>query len=318
MTRGSRSLRGSSVARHLLIAFAVEITVISALLSYYADLPPAIGVLWAAAIMVCVRLVAALASFAIAWWLRSETTAARSLDAARTVSMILRELFAVLRLFFVFHPLEPWLDQPEPADIVPDQPLVLLVHGFFSNAGFWWSLKRWLRRNGIVNIHTINLEPAFGDIDDYAEQLHVRIEQIAARGNRRRIVLVAHSMGGLVCRAYLRRHGDRRLAGVVTLGSPHHGTVLAWLLFGPNLRQMRPNSTWLRVLNTGEANARSAPITVIYSLHDNIVAPQQNGSLEGARNIALPGIGHLDMAYSPVIKQLLVEAINQLAETGLD
>jgi pimeloyl-ACP methyl ester carboxylesterase len=40
-------------------------------------------------------------------------------------------------------------------------------------------------------------------------------------------------MGGLVARAYLARHGAGRVAKLVTMGSPHHGTSLARL--GPCL-----------------------------------------------------------------------------------
>ena len=69
-------------------------------------------------------------------------------------------------------------------------------------------------------------------------------------------MIVAHSMGGLVARAYLRRHGGAQVARVITLGTPHHGTALANLAPGSNARQMsrpggQPNA-WLAQLAASE------------------------------------------------------------------
>ena len=47
-------------------------------------------------------------------------------------------------------------------------------------------------------------------------------------GPDRKILLMAHSRGGLVCRAYMNRYGDGnegdRVLGLVTLATPHHGS----------------------------------------------------------------------------------------------
>ena len=45
------------------------------------------------------------------------------------------------------------------------------------------------------------------------------------------MVLIGHSMGGLVARACMRRYGAKGVAKLIALGSPHHGTRLA--RFGP-------------------------------------------------------------------------------------
>src|SRR3974377_610620 len=65
---------------------------------------------------------------------------------------------------------------------------------------------RCLRPNGFARA-TINLEPVRGDIDNFAERLHARIEALCAETGTDRVALIAHSMGGLVARAYLRRQG---------------------------------------------------------------------------------------------------------------
>jgi hypothetical protein len=48
----------------------------------------------------------------------------------------------------------------------------------------------------------------------------------------------------------------------------------------------------------------------IYSHHDNYVFPQETSSrLEGATNLAIGGVSHLAMAFSPVVLGKLLEVL---------
>lgn len=166
---------------------------------------------------------------------------------------------------------------------------VLLVHGVLVNDGVWLAVRRDLARRGIGPVYTINYGPPLADIEHFAGQLKTRIDAICAATGATRVALVGHSMGGLVSRAYLRRFGAERVARLTTIGTPHHGSVLAWTFFGACLVQMRPGNRWLTGINS---EATSVPVVSIWSRHDSMVAPQANAELAGARNIALIGIGH--------------------------
>ena len=254
----------------------------------------AVGV--AVVILLLARILLALLSFLLAWWfgIRHQP---RSLPVHESLALITREIIAFFRLFFVYHPFEPLLNRHEPST-GPDNasgPAVLLVHGFFANAGCWCQFKSALESQTIRALYSLNLDPLFADIDDYAEQLAQRVRQVCAHSGRRKVVLVGHSMGGLVCRAYARKHGVEAIQQIITLGSPHHGTVLAYLLAGTNLKQMRPGSAWLNELN---AKTLDVPQVTFFSLHDNIIAPQNSSRLPGAQEIVLTGIGHLSMVFS--------------------
>jgi pimeloyl-ACP methyl ester carboxylesterase len=123
------------------------------------------------------------------------------------------------------------------------------------------------------------------------------------------VILVGHSMGGLVLRAYLRRCGGSKVARIVTLGSPHQGTRLARLGLGRNAQQMRIGSPWLAALGLPGA-VPAARLGSIFSFHDNYVFPQQACStLEGAANVAIGGVSHLGMAFSPLMLGKLLEAL---------
>ena len=185
------------------------------------------------------------------------------------------------------------------ADGVP--PPVLLIHGYVNNAGALWRLWRTLCHKGF-GVHTLNLEPVYADIDCYPPLIEARIAAICASTGASEVTLVCHSMGGLAARAYLRdcalqRHAPR-VARLITLGSPHHGTQLARIEHSPNGRQMRPHSDWLAALAAHERGAWACPLVSIYSLDDNIVVPAPSACLAGARNIELTGIGHISLPLS--------------------
>lgn len=190
---------------------------------------------------------------------------------------------------------------------------VLLIHGYGCNSGFWWPLRRRLIAARISH-HAVDLEPVLGDIDGYGERISAALDAIRLATGQERVVIVAHSMGGLVARAWLRRHGPARVARLITLGTPHHGTLLAHFGVGTNSRQMRggaadgaAGSLWLAELQSTE-NLGSLPVVSIYSLHDNIIAPATSSHLPGARNVALNGIGHVALGSDPtVIAHLLAE-----------
>ncbi|WFR81558.1 alpha/beta fold hydrolase [Janthinobacterium rivuli] len=198
------------------------------------------------------------------------------------------------------------------ADSIPGQGLpVLLVHGYVCNGGYWTKLSGQLARAGIVH-KAIDLEPINGDIEAFVPQVEQAITELCTRTGSDRVILVAHSMGGLVARAWLRRHGAARVARIITIGTPHHGTALANLAAGTNARQMSridgAPSGWLAQLAASETAETRALITSIYSHHDNIVAPQASAQLPGARNLAFGGIGHVALASDArVLRQLLEE-----------
>ena len=163
---------------------------------------------------------------------------------------------------------------------------MVLVHGYLCNAGGWAWFARYLAARGHA-VHAVTLEPLFARIEDYAALLARVVSEAAGEGGR--VVLVGHSMGGLVCRAYARRVGGPAIARIVTLGTPHHGSALAPLGHGADALDMRPKGEWLRGLGASEEGGLAVPITSIYSCHDNFVAPQESSVLAGARNVPVAG-----------------------------
>jgi hypothetical protein len=246
------------------------------------------------------------------WIHRSPRTPAERIGILGGLRLVAGEWRALLAANLVHLPWEglalPPDPRPAPTPCVP----VILLHGYLANRGYLRPLVRALRARGIGPIFAPTASGVFHPIEDYARELHHHVERIVAATGQPRVVLVGHSMGGLVARAYVARHGAGRIARIVTLGTPHHGSWLAWLGRGENAREMRPGSAFLADLERGEAGA--SPVAAsIYSPHDNMVMPQASSRVEGARNIAIPGVGHVAMLRSP---RLLEALLAELGEAG--
>ncbi|MFT5590093.1 MAG: triacylglycerol lipase [Bradyrhizobium sp.] len=198
----------------------------------------------------------------------------------------------------------------------PDGLPVLLIHGYGCNSGYWRTMSKRLSASNISH-RGVDLEPMLASIDSYVPALAQAIEELARESHCEKVILVAHSMGGLISRAYLRDHGSHCVAAVITLGTPHHGTAMARHGIGINSRQMgcdnNTPSDWLQQLNSTETEQSRALFISIYSHHDNIVSPQLSAHLDDAINIALSGIGHVTLGMNRDVQQCVIAQIRRVA-----
>lgn len=215
----------------------------------------------------------------------------------------------VLTAWRVFGWWQPFRAQTEP-DITgaSGRRGVVLVHGYFCNRGLWTPWLRLMRTRGL-NCKAITLAPSFGDIDDMTSRLDAAIEALRLHTGHPPWV-VAHSMGGLVLRAWMARSpdADRRVHRLVTIATPHQGTWMARFARGANGRQMRVGAPWLAELAQQETPARRARFVCFHGDADAIVFPEHHARLAGADNRRVPGVGHVGMVYRPeVMGWLLAE-----------
>jgi triacylglycerol esterase/lipase EstA (alpha/beta hydrolase family) len=221
---------------------------------------------------------------------------------------LLVEVFWFAVVYLVLQPFPRLWLPAESGQRTGERAPVLLIPGFMCNAGLWAGFARALRRRGHA-VFTHTPEPVFGPIDAYAGALAERVAALSAAAGGRRVALVGHSMGGLIARAYLRRYGGDRIACLVTLGSPHHGSALAPFGYGENAREMRRTAAWLGGLAAFDEGRLPVPTTSLFSYHDNFVAPQISSELAGATNVPLAGMGHMTLVFSPRVVARVDEAL---------
>jgi pimeloyl-ACP methyl ester carboxylesterase len=175
---------------------------------------------------------------------------------------------------------------------------VVFIHGYLCNRGLW---NPWMRR--LLKLDrafvAVSLEPVFTSLDDYVPQVESAVRRMEAATGLAPVI-VAHSMGGLVARAWLRsraKHkrsdGTAEAARVITIGTPHRGTWLARLARPVNARQMRVGSRWIRTLTEREPPTLQGVITSWWSECDQIVYPPPTAVFPGSEAKQLRGVGHI-------------------------
>jgi hypothetical protein len=100
---------------------------------------------------------------------------------------------------------------------------------------------------------------------------------------------------------------------LVTLGTPHSGSVLAHVLPTPLVRQLRPGSPVLQELDAPAPGCRT-PVTAIYSDLDQVVLPTASGRCDhpdlSTRNVLVRGVGHMSL---PIHRSVVDEVAATLA-----
>jgi len=98
------------------------------------------------------------------------------------------------------------------------------------------------------SVATVTLESVFADIRLICRTDRIGVLLSCVRRQARSGDLDRHSMGGLACLAYLRRYGDDYVGGLITLGTPHQGSVLAGFGLGAQCPADGATQHWLKEL----------------------------------------------------------------------
>ena len=247
--------------------------------------PPVLIPFLALALVIALRFVLVAASFALAYRYRGHRPADLSLRLRGRLRLFWLECFAFTALFTFLQPLERRLMRQVPRGVPRQAALItLLVPGIYCNAAVWWSARRHLIACGLPDVMAVNLEPTLASMEDLAAQLHRQIEDACRLTGAQRVVLVGHSMGGVIARACLRRMGNSdRVAKLITVGSPHHGSELArWAAVWASTGCGPDIPGWSKLNETGRNRSR-VPIVSLFSWHDNLVAPQSSADTAQAR-----------------------------------
>ncbi|WP_104525397.1 esterase/lipase family protein [Blastococcus atacamensis] len=191
---------------------------------------------------------------------------------------------------------------------------VLLVHGLVDNRSVFAVMRRNLRRRGFAHVCSWNYSPFLTDVAQAAIDLGRQIDLVCEQTGHDRVHVVGHSLGGLIARYHVQRQGgDRHVDSLVTLGTPHQGSLLAHVLPTPLVRQLRPGSPVLRELEEPAPGVRTQ-ITAVYSDLDQMVLPTRSGRCDhpdlDARNLLFRGVGHMSL---PIHRGVLDEVAATLA-----
>jgi triacylglycerol lipase len=197
---------------------------------------------------------------------------------------------------------------------------ILLVHGMIDNRAIFTVLKRGLRKRGFGRVVTINYSPVTNDIRQAARDLAAEVEALVAQTGYERIHVVGHSLGGLIARYYVQRlGGDERVHTLVTLGSPHAGTLTARLLPVQLCRQLRPGSDLYAELAEPADRCRTR-FVAYWSDLDQMILPHGNARLDHpdlyVRNVRVHGVGHMSLPLDGQVVHEISAVFSQLDWDG--
>lgn len=197
---------------------------------------------------------------------------------------------------------------------------ILLVHGMVDNRSVFALLRRGLRRRGFGRVRSINYSPWTTDVRVAAANLAEEVEALVAETGYERIHVVGHSLGGLIATYYVTRlGGDARVHTLVTLGTPHAGTVNAYALSTNLCCQLRPGSALMRELREPVPNCQTR-FVAYWSDLDQMIFPQRNARLLhpdlSARNVKMHAIGHMSLPISGDVVHGISTTLAQLDADG--
>lgn len=189
------------------------------------------------------------------------------------------------------------------------QHLVVFVHGYFASSGVFEPLARHLMLEGHAprQVH-FNYTPT-GNIAGHAKRLVDTVERVGHGGP---VIVVAHSLGGLITRWYAQVLGGR-LDALVSIGTPHRGTPRAegWPM--ELSRELAPESPALRVLAATRGRLESSSVTSVVAENDLLVGGE-SAALDGSRVVRVPGTGHHGVLYHPHTWETVVDAIREVSD----
>lgn len=182
---------------------------------------------------------------------------------------------------------------------------VVLVHGLFDNSSVMKPLRLALETQGFRTFAP-DLLPCDGSasIATLAKELRQFVQQHLAEDDA--FSIVAFSMGGLISRYYLQcLNGISRTQTLITLGTPHNGSALAFFRSGEGFRDLRQGSLLLRTLKETEDSLRPLYPLSIYTPFDLMIVPYTSSIWRVAKNVSISVPIHCSLLSSPKVHRVI-------------
>jgi len=181
---------------------------------------------------------------------------------------------------------------------------ILFVHGWNSSGSTWNTMIGRFQADGwtAAELNNWSYNTAQSNVTT-AGQVNTKVDQIRAATGAAKVDIVSHSMGGLSTRYYLKNLGGQpEVDEWVSLGGPNHGTTTANLCFwNTSCFEMRPNSTFLNALNSGDETPGVVNYGTWWSPCDEIINPDSSVPLSGATNTQTACMTHSDLHQNATV-----------------
>ncbi|MFL5897144.1 MAG: lipase family alpha/beta hydrolase [Solirubrobacterales bacterium] len=180
-----------------------------------------------------------------------------------------------------------------PASSLAQDP-ILFVHGYVESASLWNTMIGRFEKDGYakssLSAYSYNTSQS-NKVD--AEEVKSHVESLLKSTGATKVDIVAHSMGSLNSRWYIKfLGGESKVDDWVSLGGPNHGTETANFCASTSCVEMRVGSTFLGELNAGDETPGTVNYGTWWSPCDEIINPDSSVALTGATNHKTACISH--------------------------
>lgn len=209
------------------------------------------------------------------------------------------------------------------ANVEATETPIILLHGMIDNRSIFTRLRRHLQRQGFSRVSTVNYSPFTTDVRNAAQVLAEHIAKVVEDTGCEQVHVVGHSLGGLIARYYVHKMGgDRHVDTLITLGTPHQGTLAANIWFGSLVKQLRPGSDLLAELESprSDENPCRTKFICYWSDLDHLVLPSRHGRITqpglNVKNILVRGVGHMTLPIQPRLIHDICHTLGKLQQPG--
>ncbi len=203
---------------------------------------------------------------------------------------------------------------PTDAQVKKDKTPILLIHGSGFNESEWIVGRQFLKKEEYGSVFSLNLDGLASNesekgIEDYAYQkVLLKIREIKEKTGQNEVILIGHSMGGMVAGHYAEhfaRAENTIVKHVISIATPWQGApLLGSCLFKntPEIRyqQMRVDSVFRQTLAQTAVASDKAGHRKYYTAGSTtdfmVPAPASNLALPKNRQYTTSWLGHYGAA----------------------
>lgn len=215
-------------------------------------------------------------------------------------------LYIEALMYFIHNPPEHFLGYAP-----SNKPPIVIIPGVFGRWTFLIPIANYISLLG----YPVHIVPKLGDNTLDIKTSAKLVREVIEKNNLKNAVIVAHSKGGLIGKyILLNENHDDRVAGVIAIATPFHGSSIGKFFPHHAVIELKPESEIIKYLeHHKEVNQR---IISIMPAYDNQVWHRAGSFLEGAmQNIHVPDAGHHLILGDKKVWEKVVECIEKITSS---
>lgn len=189
---------------------------------------------------------------------------------------------------------------------------ILFVHGWNGSASNWSTMISRFEKDGYPKSYLMaySYNTAQSNKIDAETEVKSHVEQLLKNTGASKVDIIAHSMGSLNTRWYIKFDGgESKVDDWVSLGGPNHGTEAANICFETSCTEMRIGSKFLGELNAGDETPGTVNYGTWWSPCDEFINPDESVILTGATNTKTACISHLALLSDETVYKQVREFV---------